>query len=363
MPPVPPFRADAPPGRLLAVRLGAVGDVVRTLPAVRLLRRTWPAARIAWAVEPGAAPLVTGHPDIDEVIVLERRTLERSAWRRPGAALGTLRRFVAALSGFAPALSLDFQSSFKSGLVARISGAPVRVGFDAPQDREGSHLFANHRVLLPEPRVSRVLRAAALARAAGAEDGPLVVDLALSAEDRRAAETERARLAGDARLVAIAPFSSLRQAWKRYPAERWAAIAAGLAARGFAVGVVGGPTEQDEARALAAAAGTRVLATAPLPLKPLAALLGRADLVISGDTGPMHLAWAAGAPVVAIYGPTDPVLNAPWGEGHAILAPAQPTARDDADKFPGISPDLVLEHALARLTAAPGTRSMEKTSC
>jgi ADP-heptose:LPS heptosyltransferase len=202
-----------------------------------------------------------------------------------------------------------------------------------------------------------------MAHAAGAEAGPLVADLALSAEDRRAAEAERARLAGDARLVAIAPFSSLRQAWKRYPAERWAAIAAGLAARGFAVGVVGGPAEQEEARALGTAAGAGVLPTAPLPLKPLAALLGRADLVISGDTGPMHLAWAAGAPVVAIYGPTDPVLNAPWGEGHAILAPARPTARDDADKFPGIGPDLVLEHAFARLAAAPGTRSTEKTSC
>jgi len=363
MPPSPPFRSDAPPARLLAVRLGAVGDVVRTLPAVRLLRRTWPAARIAWAVEPGAAPLVIGHPDIDEVIVLERRALEGSAWRRPLAALGTLRRFVAALSGFAPALSLDFQSSFKSGLVARLSGAPVRVGFDAPQDREGSHRFANHRVLLPEPRISRVLRAAALARAAGASEGPLVADLALSAEDHRLAEAERARLAGDARLVAIAPFSSLRQAWKRYPAKRWTAIAAGLAARGLAVAVVGGPAEQEEARALCAAAGTGVLPTAPLSLKPLAALLGRADLVISGDTGPMHLAWAAGAPVIAIYGPTDPVLNAPWGEGHAVLAPARPTSRDDADKFPGLGPDLVLEHALARLAAAPGARPMEKISC
>ena len=361
MPALPPFRVDAPPARLLAVRLGAVGDVVRTLPAVRLLRRTWPATRIAWAVEPGAAPLVTGHPDVDEVIVLERRALERGAWRRPLAALGMLRGFVATLSGFAPTLSLDFQSSFKSGLVARLSGAPVRVGFDAPQDREGSHLFANHRVLLPEPRISRVLRAAALARAAGAEDGPLVADLALTVEDRRGAGAERARLAGDARLVALAPFSSVRQAWKRYPTERWATVAAGLAARGFAVGIVAGPAEQEEARALCAAAGAHVLPTAPLPLKPLAALLGGSDLVISGDTGPMHLAWAAGAPVVAIYGPTDPVLNAPWGEGHAVLAPAQPTARDDADKFPGIGPDLVLEHALARLAAAPGARSMEKT--
>ncbi len=358
---VPPFRSDSPPARLLAVRLGAVGDVVRTLPAVRLLRRTWGAARIAWVIEPGAAPLVAGHPDVDEVIVLERRALERRAWLHPGAALGTLRRFRGALSSFSPALSLDFQSSLKSGLVARLSGAAVRVGFDAPQDREGSHHFANHRVLLPEPRISRVLRAAALARAAGAENGPLIADLALSADDHRAAGQERARLAGAARLVAIVPFSSRRQAWKRYPAERWAAIARGLARRGFVVAIVGGPAELDDANALAAAAGAGVTPAAPLPLKPLAALLGQADLVIAGDTGPMHLAWAAGATVVALYGPTDPVLNAPWGDDHIILAPDRPSSRDDADKFPGIGPDLVLEHALACLAAGPGTRSMEKT--
>lgn len=363
MTPPSPFGADIAPDRLLVVRLGAVGDVVRTLPAVRLLRRSWPAARIAWAVEPGAAPLVTGHPDVDEVHVLERRALEGAAWRRPLAAAGTLRRFAGTLARFAPALALDFQSSFKSGLVARASRAPVRFGFDTPQDREGSHRFATHRVLLPEPRVSRVLRAAALARAAGAADGPLVADLALSPEDREAARAERARIAAGARLVAIAPFSSLRQAWKRYPAERWTAIASGLAGRGFAVAVVAGPGEQEAARALGEAAGGRVVPTAPLPLKPLAALLGGAELVISGDTGPMHLAWAAGAPVVAIYGPTDPVLNAPWGDGHGILAPPHPTDRRDADKFPGLGPDLVLEHALARLAAAPGARPMEKTSC
>jgi ADP-heptose:LPS heptosyltransferase len=337
--------------------------VVRTLPAVRLLRRTWPAARIAWAIEPGAAPLVAGHPDVDDVFRLERPALEARAWRRPAAALGTLRRYAATLSGFAPALALDFQSSFKSGLVAWTSRAAVRYGFDAPQDREGSHRFATHRVLLPEPRISRVLRAAALARAAGAADGPLVADLALSPEDHAIAQAERARLSNGGRLVAIAPFSSRRQAWKRYPAERWSAIIAGLAARGFAVAIVGGPAEQDEARALGAAAGPRVAPAAPLPLKPLAALLGSSDLVIAGDTGPMHLAWAAGAPVIALYGPTDPVLNAPWGEGHVVLAPPAPTARHDPDKFPGIGPDLVLDQALARLSAPPGARPLETTSC
>lgn len=338
------------------VRLGAVGDVVRTLPAVRLLRRTWPEAPISWAVEPAAAPLLVGHPDIDESIVLERRELTS---RAPRAALGALRRFIAAARRSAPELSIDFQSSFKSGLAARLSGAPTRVGFDAPQDRERSHLFATHRVLLDEPRVSRVLRAAFLARAAGAADGPLVADLALSASDIDEGRREAARLSEGHRSVAIVPFSSRRQEWKRYPLDRWVKIAAGLTRRGFRVIVVGGPAETGAARALCAEAGAGTHPAAPLPLKPLAALLGATDLVVAGDTGPMHLAWAAGAPVIAIYGPTDPVLNAPWGEGHDLLAPSRPTRRDDADKFPGLTPDLVLERALARLAAGDPRRPVE----
>jgi len=354
----PPFAPGAPPQRILVVRLGAVGDVVRTLPAVRLLRRTWPSTPIAWAVEPAAAPLLAGHPDLERSVVLDRRRMTSGG---VGAALAEFRRFAGEVRRAKPELALDFQSSFKSGLVARLSGAPTRVGFDAPQDRERSHLFATHRVLLDEPRVSRVLRAAFLARAAGAAEGPLVADLALSPADRDEGRRELSRLAEGRRTVAIVPFSSLRQEWKRYPLDRWARIAAGLAGHGYRVVVVGGPAEIEPARALCEAAGAGTLAATPLPLKPLAALLGATDLVVSGDTGPMHLAWAAGARVIAIFGPTDPVLNAPWGDGHEILAPSRPTRRDDADKFPGLTPELVLERALEHLASGRPRRSVETT--
>jgi heptosyltransferase-1 len=122
-----------------------------------------------------------------------------------------------------------------------------------------------------------------------------------------------------------------------------------LAEAGGAVLILAGPGEEPAARQLAASAGVGVAAVCAPPLRVLAAVIAACELFVGGDTGPMHLAWAVGAPVVAIYGPTDPALNAPFGEGHCVLAPQRPTRRDDPDPFPGITPQLILNHALERL--------------
>lgn len=346
---IKPFSAEHPPRSLLVLRLGAVGDVVRTLPAVHLLRLTWPEAKIGWAVETGAAPLLKGHPDIDHVFVLPRGRLVREARRTPLTALKTLTRFVSEIRAFQPELALDFQSSFKSGLTAWLSRAPVRAGFDRPFDREGSHLFANWRISLAEARIHRVDRAVALARAVGANPAPLRADLALSAEELRKGTAQVAELVGARRAVALAPFTSRLQAWKRFPLARWAEVAQALAQAGHAVLVLAGPGEEEEARQLAAAAGPGVIPVEGLTLRELAALIASTDLFVGGDTGPMHIAWAVGVPVVAVYGPTDPVLNAPFGTGHTILAPAARSRRSDPDKFPGITAHTILAPALERL--------------
>ncbi|RMG42436.1 MAG: lipopolysaccharide heptosyltransferase family protein [Acidobacteria bacterium] len=331
--------------KILVSRLGALGDVVRTLPAVRLLRRTWPSARIGWVVEPPAAPLVAGHPDVDETIVFPRAEIAAAARRGPVAFCRAVRRVVSELRGFRPDLALDFQSSVKSGLCCLLSGAPSRVGFGRGADREASRLFATLRVPLEQPRINRVYRAVALARAAGALGGPLEIDLGLTEEELAEGRRRLDRLANGRRAVLIAPFSSRRQAWKRYPLRRWCEIARGLRDSGATPVVVAGPGEEDEARSLVARAGPGVALPLGLPLRALAALIAAGDLMIAGDTGPMHLAWAAGVPVIALFGPTDPVLNAPLGEGHVVLAPERPTERDAVDRFPSIDANRVLEHA------------------
>jgi len=346
---MPATSREVSPRSILVLRFGAVGDVVRTLPAVRLLRRTWPEAKIVWAVEPGPGSLLRGCPDIDDFVVLPRREISRSLSHFNPRGLVLAGRFVRELRARRPDLALDFQSSFKSGSAMYLSGAAERWGFRRRDAREGAHWFANHRFALPAASRHRVERAVALARAAGAEDGPREADLGLTREEREKGLAVVERLAGARAAVALAPFSSARQSWKRFPKERWADVAAGLAAAGHAVLIIGGPGEESEARRLCERAGAGVAFTGALPLRGLAAALAACDLFVGGDTGPMHIAWAVGLPVVAVYGPTDPSLNAPYGEGHVVLAPPKPSRRHDADPFPGITAELILSSALEQL--------------
>ncbi len=344
-----PFSRTNPPRSILVVRLGAVGDIVRTLPAVRLLRRTWPATPLAWAVETGPAQLLRGHPDIDRLILLDRGGLRRAVARAAPRAALIARDFVRELRAFAPELALDFQGALKSGLTSWLSGARVRLGFDRPFARESSHIFANRRVQLSTPRLHRVHRAAVLARSAGAEDAPLEADLALTPEERAAGRAEVARLAAPREAIALAPFSSARQPYKRYPASRWTEVARRLAGAGRAVLVLAGPGEEEAARRLCDEAGAGVVPVTAPPLRLLAAMLEECELFVGGDTGPMHLAWASGIPVVAVFGPTDPALNAPFGPGHCVLAPPRPSDRSAADPFPGITAELVSSRAISLL--------------
>jgi ADP-heptose:LPS heptosyltransferase len=346
----PLFAKDRPPGSLLVVRLGAIGDIVRTLPAVRLLRRTWPAAKIAWVVEEGGRTLVEGHPDVDRVVVFPRREISGGLWPPSRSGLGRLRRFVAALRAERPDVGLDFQGSFKSGLMLRLSGAPIRVGFEPELVRERSHLFTNVRVPLERARIHRVDRAAALARGVGAEGGPLEIDLGLRREELEAGRARCAELAGPAAPAFVAPFSSRRQSWKRYPLERWHRIVEGLREEGLVTVIVHGPgDEQQRAELLAARSGG--LPCGPASIRELAAMLAAGRVMVAGDTGPMHLAWAVGLPVVALYGPTDPVLNAPFGPGHAVVAPERPAPRHASDPYPGVEAERVLD-AVRRMLRA-----------
>jgi ADP-heptose:LPS heptosyltransferase len=297
------------------------------------------------------------HPWLDRVFVLPRRELQSMASRRPWHAWGLVSSFISRLRGFAPTRAVDFQGSFKSGLVTRLSGASLRFGFDRRATREASHWFVNRRVALPEGAEHRVRRALALAAAAGGDSNDPQLELGLTTPERDTGRTLAGRLAADRRpLIALAPWSSRRQAWKRYPAERWIEVAAALASQGAAVVVLGGPGEESETASFCAAAGAGVVPSGPLGVRELSALLNACELFVGGDTGPMHIAWAVGCPVVAVFGPTDPRLNAPFGAGHTVLAPPHPTPRHDPDPFRGITPATIVAACspyLLRPTPAP----------
>jgi heptosyltransferase-1 len=296
------------------IRLGAVGDVVRTLPAVSSLRAAYRGARITWLVEPTSASLVVGQPWVDEVLLFPRRDLAESLRRgRLVEAARIVRRLRGELRSRRFDLVLDFHSILKSGILALLSGAPRRAGYARPFAREGAFLFATDRARIEPSRISRFERNQALVRF-------LAVDLdsdprPLRLDPETLERAEKALGPGPA-PAAIHPGTSDATPHKRYTAAGYAAVARGLADRqGVASVVSWGPARDDRAFAEAiveASGGAARIAPETPSLTDLAALFARSRLYIGGDTGPMHVASLVGTPVVQILGPTDPVENAPF---------------------------------------------------
>ena len=310
---------------ILVVRLGAMGDVVRTVPAVRLLAHRWPEARIVWAVDAAWRVLLDGHPDIVGLIEIPRRAWGRAV-HRPSS-WPALARSIAALHGtlrsWSVDLVLDFHGDLRSGSIGRLSGAPVRVGFAGHQQKEGNWLFSTHRVPSTDRRTPRLQRNLSLVRALGAPVDPLPpAALPLVARGREAAREVLRKLGiVGPEYAIVAPGASARQAFKKPPAESLAAACAAIERAAGTALVVWGPGEEAEARRVIELAGASARLAPPTTLTELAALIEGARLFVGGDSGPMHIACAVGCPVIAIYGPTDPHVNEPWGVVHRTVFP------------------------------------------
>jgi lipopolysaccharide heptosyltransferase I len=340
--PVAPLR---PQDRVVVVRLGAVGDVIRALPAVHRLRLAFPRVRFAWVVEDLAGPLLQEHPDLDEVLVLSRREL-REAGRRPARLLATARALRSRLARERFDVAIDLQSTIKSGIVALLSGARRRVGFAPTHGREANFLFTTEWARPSSPHLNRVDRNLEMAALLGATDGP--VTAALRERQDEGAEAERIlaglRLTPGAPIL-LCPGASRRQHYKRWPADAWSRLSVLLADAGRSPVIVWGPGEEELAAGIERESGGRARRAPPTSLPVLAALLRRSALFVGADTGPMHLAWAVGCRVVALFGPTDPRLNAPPGTGHQVLvAPERSLER--------LAPETVCAAALGALPGA-----------
>lgn len=312
-----PRPTDAPPRRILLVMLSRLGDVIFSLPTLAALRRRFPDAHIAWVVEDRCADLLARHPLLDEVIVFERRRLTEDLRRgRLGTVLRDLRAFRRRLRAGAFDLAIDLQALAKSALIAWASGAPARLGSPSTYGmRELSFLFS--RPVPSDTDSPHVVdRHLAVARALGARTEPVEFPL----PPLRPEETdwvnqwfEARGCARDARIVVIHPAATWQS--RRWPRARYAQLVDLLIRRHGVLPVFIGravevPLVEEilglmEEPALNAAGETSLL--------QLAALITRARLYIGNDAGPLHLAVALGTPIVAIYGPSDPLKTGPYG--------------------------------------------------
>jgi lipopolysaccharide heptosyltransferase II len=289
--------------------------VVFTTPAIGALRRRFPRSRITYLVEAPAEPVVRHHPDLDEVIVVERpRGLARLRYDVALARRLRAQRFD---------LVIDFHGGPRSGVLTWATGAPQRIGYDLP-GRAWSYTTRVPWTRSLVPPTHSVINQWALLAPLGIDPPDRALDAVTMPVDPGAAAAvadrlQRAGVAGRAPLIVM--HVSAGNPFRRWPAASFASAAAALASSDASrrIIITSGPSESaaaesvaEEARRLAGTASSGILRTGEFDLAELRALVDRAVLYIGGDSGPLHIAATTRTPIVALFGPTLPERSMPW---------------------------------------------------
>jgi lipopolysaccharide heptosyltransferase I len=291
--------------RFLIVRLGSLGDVVHAVPAVASLRRAHPNATIDWLVDPRYVELVSMVVGVDRAIPLD----PRAGLMRLAGAVRTLRA-----AGYDAVI--DLQGLIKSATLARAAGAPRRIGLPKGHLREP--LAVHFYTETPDPgRDPHVIRKGlALVRALGAVDDRITFPLTVPVTP--AAQTVSTQADADGYAI-VNPGA----AWpnKRWPADRFGALAAAMRERlGVASIVLWGPSEESLATSVVAASRGAASMAPRTTITDVASIARGARLIVSGDTGPLHIAAAVGTPAVGLFGPTLAARNGPWDEADITIS-------------------------------------------
>jgi heptosyltransferase-1 len=293
--------------RFLISRLSAIGDCIHSAPVLCALREAYPTAFIAWVVEGRNGELLRGHPALDELIVVKR------GWLKSFSAVRALRR---QLRDLRFDVAIDTQGLTKSAMVSWLSGAKTRIGYGGVDGREFSRWMNN---VLITPRSTHVVdRNLELLRALEIERPNIRFDLPEFAEDAAAAIQMMAACNGK-RFAIINPGAGWPS--KLWPRDRFAAVAKHLGQQHNLISIVvwAPGIEQTWAAEIAAASAGHAIVCPPTTLSQLAALCRHAELFVSSDTGPLHIAAAVGTPCVGLFGPMPAERNGPYGSGHITL--------------------------------------------
>lgn len=294
------------PERILIILHGSIGDVTRALPLANLVRRGYPKARIAWAVEPAALPLVEHHRALDEVILFDRRRWWKS-----------LVPFLRKIRSNRFDLVLDLQRHLKSGLISRWSGAPVRLGFHRRDAKEFNWLFNTHYIPAIGDGISKLAHYLKFADILALESGPIEFHLQFTQEEEGKVGKMLRQVDGPFAVFFVG------SSWesKRWFSAQTARCAEEIQQRyGLEIVLLGGREDIRFADEIGNHGGLRVMNwVGQTSLRESIGVLSRAKVAIGPDTGLMHLAAAVGTPVISLWGPTSPQRTGPYGYEDLIV--------------------------------------------
>lgn len=288
--------------RLLIVKLGAIGDIVHTLPALSAIRHALPNAEIGWIAERRSIEMLRGHPHIDRLFEIDTQR-----WRggmKTSQVLAEVGRELGDLRRARYETAIDFQGLLKSAAIAKASGAAERWGFSRKQLREpASRVLLNNTVEIP-PQTHVINKNLMLASAACGFVADRKLEFSIATEPEHKAEALQIASDVGGRFAILNPAGG----WvtKLWHAEKFGQLADRIYSElGVASLIATGPAETELAdRVVAASRTARITAVQP-SLKGFVELAKMADVYVGGDTGPTHLAVAAGTPVVGLFGPTE----------------------------------------------------------
>jgi heptosyltransferase I len=318
--------------------MSAVGDAVHVLPVVNALKRHARDVHITWVLQPGPASLVRGHPAVDEIILFQRS----NGWR----AFADIRRQLAT-KGFD--LVINLQVYFKAGIVTSFVRAPIKLGFDRARARDFNWLFTTHRVPPHEPQHVQDQYFEFLT-ALGVSYEPVEWDLGPWESERAAQTTFFERLEQSAASIVVAT-SKPQKDWLP---ERWAEVADALRFDfGLTPVLVGGrsPRELHAEQIIRDRARSAPVSALGSGLRNLVGILDGSSLVLSPDTGPLHMAVALERPVISLMGYTNPKRTGPYRRYHDLIVDAYGEPGEDypismenrRDRMPRISVRDVLD--------------------
>jgi len=305
--------------KILFIKLSAIGDVVQTLPALEAIKKMYPDSEITWVVEEAAKGILEDHPLITRLLVSRRKSwiaMLKNPWTF-SQGITHIAAFLRDLRDTRYDIAIDFQGLLKSGILIGLSHAKRKIGFD--RTREGSYYFLNERLPFYDIEKHALERYLDIARYLGAGDPsasctlPFEQELAMMRQ--RLSEVKKEGM----RVVILNPIA--RWKTKLWSERKFAELADRLIRECKAIVIfTGGPSDRSvNERILSHMKEKAVDWTGGTSLKELGALASLSDLFITTDTGPMHIAAAAGARVLALFGPTAPWRTGPYGASHTVV--------------------------------------------